>query len=270
MEGYLFFAHFLAFRAMATTSSKHFFTKNTTPYDRVMNRLGQETNHVAQRIKSGLLNNKNPSLSADEYEKQHRSEAGERPQTVDLGSSDGGNNGNNNNLPVTSDFNPDESGNDFFGINLFYIDLIKIIFTESLAISIMDICAVEVMKKGGFDTLHDKTAPTHKWSGLALEPLYKKFYFYFWLCLWVRDPEQQALYLAKSVQRQSNKYKPLEEPFSRISQRLEEEEDAQKTAKTKAAAELFHVMSCKFETRIGIPGAKHCMHKLMHGMQISF
>jgi hypothetical protein len=82
---------------------------------------------------------------------------------VDLGSSDGGNGGNNNVLPVTSDFNPDESSND---LNLFY-DFIKIVLNEALALAIVDACAVEVMKRGGFDTLHDKTASTHKWSGLG-------------------------------------------------------------------------------------------------------
>jgi hypothetical protein len=38
MEEYLFFTHFLAFRAMTTTGSKALFSKDTTPYDRVMNR----------------------------------------------------------------------------------------------------------------------------------------------------------------------------------------------------------------------------------------
>jgi hypothetical protein len=60
-----------------------------------------------------------------------------------------------------------------------------------------------------------KPMPSHKWSGLALEPLYKKFYYFFGLCLCVRDPEQQAFYLAQSVQRHLKEDKRLDEAFWR-------------------------------------------------------
>jgi hypothetical protein len=216
VELYIILMHVGAVRTTAFLTGRLAFRASTTPYSR---NYGRINNFINRSVKD--LN-----LSIQEFDARHGFQAGERPQTLNCGSSDGGNGGNGNNInrrPV-SESEPENPGNLFqYFVPPAAADTILMATNEIVAVWLTDLVVINAVITGGFgvSALTNKDDLLHKWSGLALEPLYRKIYYYFYLALWLKDRAARARFLEASIVEHRKSFEHLDDVFKSPSNREE-------------------------------------------------